>query len=62
MNKMSNKQIVIPAALRGRYENKNKTVQKLEIKYDEISNAITTVQKDTIIIICKSEVNSKFER
>lgn len=59
---MSSKQIIIPAALRGRYENKNKTVQKLEIKYDEISNAITTVQKDTIIIIYKSEVNSRFER
>ena len=40
------------AALRGRYNNKGKTYQNLEVRKDELSNAITTVAKDSYILLC----------
>lgn len=36
---------VYGAAMRGRYNSNGKTEQQIEIRDDEISNAITTVQK-----------------
>lgn len=40
----------IGAAMRGRYNSDGKTEQKIEIRDDELSNAITTVQKDSLVI------------
>lgn len=38
------------SAIRGRYTSDNgKTEQKVEMRDDEISNAITTVQKDSLV-------------
>lgn len=42
--------IVIGAAMRGRYNSDGKTEQQIEIRNDWLSNAITTVQKDTLIV------------
>lgn len=48
------------AALRGRYDKKNKrTQQHFEVRKDELSNAITTVQKDSYILLCISSENDK---
>ena len=41
---------VYGAAMRGRYNSKGKTEQKIEVRDDELSNAITTVQKDSLVI------------
>ena len=38
------------AAIRGRYNSDGKTEQKIKIRDDELSNAITTVQKDSLVI------------
>lgn len=38
------------AAMRGRYNSDGKTEQKIEVRDDELSNAITTVQKDSLIV------------
>lgn len=35
--------------MRGRYNFDNKTEQKIEINNEEISNSITTVQKDSMV-------------
>lgn len=35
---------------RGRYNSDGKTEQRLEVREDELSNAITTVQKDSLVI------------
>lgn len=40
-------------AMRGRYNNDNTTSQQIETRADEISNALTTVQKDSLIIEAK---------
>lgn len=40
----------IGAAIRGRYNDIGKTEQKIELRNDELSNALTTVQKDSMII------------
>ena len=37
-------------ALRGRYIGTNETKQQIEIRKDNISNTITTVQKDSLVI------------
>lgn len=37
-------------AMRGRYNSDGKTDQQIEIRNDEISNAITTVSKDSLIV------------
>ena len=39
----------VGAAMRGRYTD-GKIEQKIEIRDDELSNAITTVQKDRLVI------------
>ena len=39
--------------MRGRYNNDNTTSQQIETRADEISNALTTVQKDSLIIEAK---------
>lgn len=36
--------------MRGRYSDGDKTEQRIEVRCDEASNAITTVQKDSLII------------
>lgn len=36
--------------MRGRYNFENKTEQKIEINNEEISNSITTVQKDSMVV------------
>lgn len=36
--------------MRGRYNSDNKTEQKIEINNEEISNSITTVQKDSMVV------------
>lgn len=36
--------------MRGRYNSDGKTKQKIEIRDDELLNAITTVQKDSLVI------------
>lgn len=36
--------------MRGRYNNDNTTSQQIETRADEISNALTTVQKDSLIV------------
>ena len=41
----------VGAAMRGRYNSDGKVEQKIEIRNDEISNAITTVQKDSLVVI-----------
>lgn len=36
--------------MRGRYNSGGKTEQQIEIRDDELSNAITTVQKDSLVV------------
>lgn len=38
------------AAMRGRYNSDGKTEQKIELRDDELLNAITTVQKDSLVV------------
>ncbi|GFI31381.1 hypothetical protein IMSAGC013_02776 [Lachnospiraceae bacterium] len=38
------------AAMRGRYNSDGKTEQQREVRDDELSNAITTVQKDSLVV------------
>lgn len=44
------------AALRGRYNKDGKTEQHIEVRSDEISNTITTVQKDSLVMEVEKEV------
>lgn len=37
-------------AIRGRYDENGKVVQQLEVRKDDKSNALTTVQKDTVLV------------
>jgi hypothetical protein len=48
------------AAMRGRYNSDGKTEQKIEVRDDELSNAITTVQKDSLIVENKSWLEKKY--
>lgn len=41
--------------MRGRYNADGSTSQQIEVLGDEISNAITTVQKDTLVLIMKEK-------
>lgn len=43
-------QIAVGAAMCGRYNSDGKTEQKIEVRDDELSNAITTVQKDSFAV------------
>lgn len=45
-----NKKTIVGAAMRGRYNNNGKIEQQLELRDDEVSNAITTVQKDSLVV------------
>jgi len=40
--------------MRGRYNSEGKTEQQIEVRNDELSNAITTVQKDSLVVVKKS--------
>ncbi len=53
-----NNNIYLCAAMRGRYVDKSKTVTKqmLEIRDDQKTNAITTVQKDNILIFIQDNI------
>ena len=42
--------IIIGAAMRGRYNSEGKTEQQIEVRDDELLNAITTVQKDSLVV------------
>ena len=42
--------VVVGCAMRGRYNSDGKTEQKIELNNEEISNSITTVQKDSMIV------------
>lgn len=46
---------IIGAAMRGRYNKLGETEQKIELNNKEIANAITTIQKDSLIGECESE-------
>lgn len=46
--------IIVGAAMRGRYNSEGKTEQQIEVRDDELSNAITTVQKDSLVVEKKS--------
>ena len=48
-------EIATGCAMRGRYNADGSTSQQIEVLGDEISNAITTVQKDTLILIIKEK-------
>lgn len=41
-------------AMRGEYNSDGKTEQKIEVRDDELSNAITTVQKNSMVVMKKS--------
>lgn len=47
--------MAIGCAMRGRYNVDGGTSQQIEVLGDEISNAITTVQKDTLVLIMKEK-------
>lgn len=46
---------VVCGAFRGRYKEDGKTEQKLEVRPDEKTNALTTVQKDNVVVRNKSK-------
>lgn len=46
---------MIDTAMRGRYNKSGKTEQKIELNNKEIANAITTIQKDSLVGECESE-------
>lgn len=46
--------IFFGAAMRGRYNSDGKIEQKIEVRDDEFSNAITTVTKDSLVVKKKS--------
>lgn len=50
----------IGAAMRGRYNSDGKTEQKIEVRDDELSNAITTVQKDSLVVEKQSWIEKKY--
>ncbi len=50
----------VGAAMRGRYNSDGKTEQKIEVRDDELSNAITTVQKDSLVVEKQSWVEKKY--
>lgn len=40
----------VGAAMRGRYNSDGKIEQQIEVREDGLSNAITTVQKDSLVV------------
>lgn len=54
----NNKNIIaIGCAMRGRYEDDGSTRQNLEINGEEYSNAITTVGKDSYVLLTLKETS-----
>ena len=47
--------VCIGVAMRGRYNKSGKTEQKIELNNKELSNAITTIQKDSLIGECEDK-------
>ena len=45
--------------MRGRYNSDGKTEQKIEVRNDELSNAITTANKDSLILEIGGDVNKE---
>ena len=50
----------VGAAMCGRYSSEGKTEQQIKIRDDELSNVITTVQKDSLIVENKSWLEKKY--
>lgn len=48
------------AAMRGRYNSEGKTEQQIEVRDDELSNTLTTVQKDSLVVEKQSWVEKKY--
>lgn len=44
-------------AMRGRYDSDNKIKQRLETRWDEIANAITTINTDSMVLIVATRQN-----
>lgn len=51
--------VVVGAAMRGRYNSDSKTEQKIEVRDDELSNTITTVQKDSLVVMKKAKARKQ---
>ena len=51
--------IVVGAAMRGRYQENGKTERQIEIRNDELSNAITTTIKNSLIAEIGDDVYKK---
>lgn len=51
--------IAVGAAMRGRYQENGKTEQQIEIRDDELSNAITTTIKNSLIAEIGDDVYKK---
>lgn len=49
-----NNRVCLGAAMRGRYNSDGKVEQKIELNGEEISNAITTANKDSLVVEVKS--------
>lgn len=45
--------VVVGAAMRGRYNSDGKTEQNMEVNNEEVSNALTIVQKDSLVVEMK---------
>lgn len=50
----------VGAVMRGRYNSDGKIEQQIEVREDELSNAITTVQKDSLVVEKKSWLEKKY--
>lgn len=48
------------AAMRDRYNSERKIEQQIEVRDDDLSNAITTVQKDSLVVEKKSWLEKKY--
>lgn len=55
MSGLSKQIIAIGAAMRGRYNPDGSTEQQLEFNGEECSNAITTVGKDSLVLIIEEK-------
>lgn len=45
------RKLIIPAAIRGRYDTGGGIVQQLEIRPNMCTNTLTSVQKDNVLIV-----------
>ena len=52
--------IAVGAAMRGRNNSGGKTEQQIEVRDDKLSNAITTVQKDGLVVEKQSWLEKKY--